>query len=181
MLRLLARGLVDRYTAEEPVVAVADVRRGLVDVVPDDHLGGHAGGAAQAAGLAAAMVKELDARAAGGGTGPRIALLVDDLDVLTAAGSNPLAALLPYVASGRDLWLHVVATRRVAGAARGLVEPFVQALRESGATGLVMSGDRGEGQLLGGVRARELPPGHGLLVRPGRPVRTVQTAWSKPS
>ena len=193
VLRLLARGLVARYSADELVVAVVDPRRGLAGVVPEDHLGGYAGGAPAAAQLAAAVTRELERRAAdepGRGTataalagpgapaGPRIVLLVDDLDVLTAAGSNPLAPLLPHLASGRDLGLHVVATRRVAGAARGLFEPFLLAVRESGATGLLLSGDRSEGQLLGGVRARDLPPGRGLLVRAGGAVRTVQTAWT---
>jgi len=187
VLRLLAHGLVARYNSEQLVLAVVDPRRSLADVVPEDHLGGRASGVAQAAGLAGSVAKELEQRAeaaalAGPGAGEppglRIVLLVDDFDVLTAAGSNPLAPLLPYLASGRDLGLHVVASRRVAGAARGLFEPFLLAVRESGATGLLLSGDRGEGQLLGGVRARALPPGRGLLVRPGGAVRTVQTAWS---
>lgn len=49
-------------------------------------------------------------------------------------------------------------TRRVAGASRGMYEPLVQGLRESGASAVVMTGDRGEGQLFPGVYASQQPP-----------------------
>jgi DNA segregation ATPase FtsK/SpoIIIE, S-DNA-T family len=67
----------------------------------------------------------------------------------------------------------------VMGAARGLFEAFTLGVRESGCLGLVMSGDRTEGQLLGGVRASTMPVGRGRLVRAGEATRTVQTALHK--
>jgi S-DNA-T family DNA segregation ATPase FtsK/SpoIIIE len=69
-------------------------------------------------------------------------------------------------------------TRKVAGASRGLYEPFTTALRESGVAGLVMSGDRSEGPLFPGIRAGILPPGRGLLVRQGERARTIQVAYA---
>lgn len=129
-----------------------------------------------AAQLAGAVAKELSERAAAGRSGPRVVLLIDDYDVLTAAGTAPLSPLLPYVSSGRDVGLHVVMTRRVLGAARGMYEQFTAAVRESGCASLLMSGDRSEGQLFPGVRPSVLPVGRGLLLRHGDPVRTVQTA-----
>jgi S-DNA-T family DNA segregation ATPase FtsK/SpoIIIE len=107
-------------------------------------------------------------------------LLVDDYDALAAAGGSPLAALLPYLATGRDVGLHVLMTRRVAGAARGLYEQFTLGVREAGCLGLIMAGDRTEGQLLGGVRAGTMPVGRGQLVRAGTPARIVQTAYLEP-
>lgn len=92
-----------------------------------------------------------------------------------------MAALTPYLASARDVGLHVVMTRRVSGASRGLYEPFTMSLRETGATGLVLSGDRSEGQLFPGVRAGVQPPGRGLLVRPGEVVSTCQLGWLDPA
>lgn len=77
-----------------------------------------------------------------------------------------------------DIGLHFVLTRRVAGASRGLYEPLVQSLRESGSSALVMSGDRGEGQLFPGVYAAQQPPGRGVLIRRGRSNRLIQTAYS---
>ena len=70
-----------------------------------------------------------------------------------------------------------VLARRVAGASRGLYEPFVQAVRESGTTGVVMAGDRSEGKLLADVYARPLPPGRAQLIRRGRPPQLIQTAF----
>ncbi len=75
---------------------------------------------------------------------------------------------------GRELNFHVVLARRTAGAAQGVYESTFMAVRDSGATGLMLSGDRSEGQLLGAVRPRRLPRGRALLVRTGEPLRTVQ-------
>ncbi|GGQ71343.1 type VII secretion protein EccCa [Couchioplanes azureus] len=183
LLALIARRLVARHTDDEIVFAVVDPRRGLDGVVPDSHLGGYAHNAVLAARLAGAVARQLEERQNGTAEGdpatwPHIVLLVDDYDVLTAA-AQPLGALQPYLAAGDDLRFHVVLARRVAGASRGLYEPFVQTLREIGATGLVMTGDRGEGKLLGDVYARPLPPGRGQWIRRGEPVRLIQTAWQE--
>lgn len=112
------------------------------------------------------------------GGGPRIVVLVDDYDVLTTAGQEPLAPFLPYIPSAVDIGLHFVLTRRVAGASRGLYEPLVQGLRESGSSALVMAGDRSEGQLFPGVYAAQQPPGRGVLIRRGHSNRLVQTVYS---
>jgi ESX secretion system protein EccC len=193
LLRLVARGLADRFGTDELVFALMDPRRGLRQAVPEAHLGGYAGNAKVCGGLAAGIAKELDKRmpeevtdqqALAEGTwfeGPRIVVLVDDYDMLTAAGQQPLAPFLPYVPSARDIGLHFVVTRRVAGAARALYDPFLQALRESGTSGLVMAGDRGEGQLFPGVHAGDQPPGRGLWVRRGEPTRLVQLALAEPA
>jgi DNA segregation ATPase FtsK/SpoIIIE, S-DNA-T family len=192
LLRLVAQGLAARFTADELVFAVMDPRRGLRDAVPEGHLGGYAGNGKVCGGLAAGIAKELDKRmpeevtdqqALADGSwfdGPRIVVLVDDYDMLTAAGQQPLEPFLPYVPSARDIGLHFVVARRVAGAARALYDPFLQALRESGTSGLVMAGDRGEGQLFPGVYAGGQPPGRGLWVRRGEATRLVQTATAEP-
>jgi DNA segregation ATPase FtsK/SpoIIIE, S-DNA-T family len=180
LLRVLADGLVRRYGPEQLVFAVVDPRHGLAGVVPEPYLGGYAPSATLAQRLAAAVAAQLAGREPGDGA-PRVVLLVDDYDVLAASGTQPLAALVPYLASGRDLGLHVLMTRRVMGAARGLFEAFTLGVRESGCLGLVMSGDRTEGQLMGGVRASTMPTGRGRLVRAGEATRTVQTAFHTPS
>ncbi|HEY4791233.1 MAG TPA: hypothetical protein VIJ05_07880, partial [Actinomycetes bacterium] len=112
--------------------------------------------------------------------GPRHVVLVDDYDLLPAATGSPLLPLLDLLGLGRELGFHLVLTRRVAGAARAAFEPVVQRLRELGGSGLVMSGDPGEGPLLGGQRATALPPGRGFLVRPPAPPTLVQVAYRPP-
>jgi S-DNA-T family DNA segregation ATPase FtsK/SpoIIIE len=111
---------------------------------------------------------------------PRWVVLVDDYDLLPAAAGSPLLPLLDLLGLGRELGLHLVLTRRVAGSARAAFEPVVQRLRELGGVGLVMSGDPGEGPLLGNQRAVPLPPGRGFLVRPRRAPALVQVAYSPP-
>ncbi|MFI9308347.1 type VII secretion protein EccCa [Streptomyces triculaminicus] len=188
LLRVVAQGLMERYSDEELVFAVMDPRRGLRTLVPEEYRGGYAHNARLCGALATGIATELEKRmpddltaqdALASGTwftGPRIVILIDDYDVLTTAGQQPLAPFLPFIPSAQDIGLHFVVTRRVAGASRALYEPFLMTLRESGTTAVVMTGDRQEGQLFPGVYAAAHPPGRGTLVRRGEPVRLIQTA-----
>jgi len=112
--------------------------------------------------------------------GPRYVVLVDDYDLLPASTGSPLLPLLDLLGLGRELGLHLVLARRVAGTARAAFEPVFQRLRELGGTGLVLSGDPGEGPLLGGQKAARLPPGRGFLVQSRRPPTLVQVLYSPP-
>ncbi|QGV79477.1 type VII secretion protein EccCa [Streptomyces ficellus] len=193
LLKTIAAGLVERYSEDELVLAVMDPRRGLRGVVPEEFLGGYAYNAKLCGGLAAGIATELEKRLpddsarledlepGSWGSGPRIVVLVDDYDVLTTAGQAPLAPFLPYIPSAVDIGLHFVLTRRVAGASRGMYEPLVQGLRESGASAVLMAGDRSEGQLFPGVYASQQPPGRGVLIRRGQPNRLIQTVFTPES
>jgi DNA segregation ATPase FtsK/SpoIIIE, S-DNA-T family len=184
LLHLVAQSLIEQYGPHELVFAVVDPRGTLDDTVPDKYLGGYAASVTQAGRLAEAVRVELARRMpdepvqryASGAAGPHVVLLVDDYDIVTAGGMQPLAGFTGYLAAGRDIGLHAVVTRRVAGSSRGLYEPFIMALRESGAVGLIMSGERAEGPLMGSVRATTQPPGRGVLVRAGEAPTTVQIA-----
>ncbi|MEU9762332.1 type VII secretion protein EccCa [Streptomyces sp. NPDC047987] len=190
LLKTVAAGLIERYGEDDLVFAVMDPRRGLRGVIPEEFLGGYAYNAKLCAGLSAGIATELEKRLpdegasledlepGSWGSGPRIVVLVDDYDVLTTAGQSPLASFLPYIPSAVDIGLHFVLTRRVAGASRGMYEPLVLGLRESGASALVMDGDRGEGQLYPGVYASRQPPGRGVLIRRGQADRLVQTVYA---
>ncbi|MFD4234976.1 type VII secretion protein EccCa [Streptomyces sp. NPDC058542] len=187
LLRTVAHGLVDRYGEDQLVFAVMDPRRSLRGAVPEEFNGGYAYTSKLCAGLSAGIATELEKRLpdenarledlepGNWGAGPRIVVLVDDYDVLTTAGQSPLSAFLPYIPSAVDIGLHFVLTRRVAGASRGMYEPLVQGLRESGASALLMAGDRSEGQLFPGVYASQQAVGRGVFVRRGQPNRLIQT------
>ncbi|MEU8420156.1 hypothetical protein AB0C15_04705 [Micromonospora sp. NPDC048835] len=186
LLILVARGLVSRYRADKLVFAVFDPRRELADVVGDEYIGAYCHNIDTAPQLAQALAEEVARRrravaSSGSWQGPRIVVLVDDYDVLTALESHALAPLRPFLFQATDLWLHFVVTRRVAGAAEGMRDPTLLALRESGATGLVMSGDRSAGQLFPGVYAGESPPGRGVWIRRGEPAVTIRTALISPA
>ncbi|GAB2446163.1 type VII secretion protein EccCa [Streptomyces incanus] len=188
LLKLVVAGLVERYSDDELVFGVFDPRRGLRGVVPEPYRGGYAHNATLATALSTGIAAELhkrlpetadpDAPETGEPAfrGPRIVILVDDYDILTTAGQQPLAPFLPYVSSAQDIGLHFVLARRVAGASRALYEPLLTTLRETGTTALVMTGDRTEGQLFPGLYASPQPPGRGTLVRRGRRHQLVQTA-----
>jgi S-DNA-T family DNA segregation ATPase FtsK/SpoIIIE len=111
----------------------------------------------------------------------RYLLLVDDYDLLPAAGGSLMLPLLDLLGLGRELGLHLVLARRVAGAGRAGFEPVVQRLRELGGPGLVMCGDPGEGAIVGGQRAGALPPGRGFYVCPPQGSTLVQVAYCPPS
>ncbi|WP_327218341.1 type VII secretion protein EccCa [Streptomyces cyaneofuscatus] len=190
LLRTVAHGLIDRYGEDELVFAVMDPRRSLRGVVPEEFNGGYAYNPKLCMGLSMGITTELEKRLpdenarledlepGNWGKGPRIVVLVDDYDVLTTAGQSPLAAFLPYIPSAVDIGLHFVLTRRVAGASRGMYEPLVQGLRESGASALLMAGDRSEGQLFPGVYASQQAPGRGVFIRRGQPNRLIQTVYA---
>lgn len=183
MMRSVIRRMSAQHTAEQIVFAVFDPRRGLADEVEDSYLGGYATSAALAEQLAAAVAGELDKRVnadpAEVAKAPRVVLVIDDYDILTAGGSSPLSRLTPYLPLAPEIGLHAVLARRVRGASRGLYESFFMSLRDSGSAALIMSGDRGEGALINGVRARTLPAGRAQLVQAGRAVQTVQLFWNE--
>ncbi|GAA0499484.1 type VII secretion protein EccCa [Streptomyces olivaceiscleroticus] len=191
LLKTVANGLIERYGEEELVFAVMDPRRGLRGAIPEEFRGGYAYNPKMCAGLAHGVAGQLEKRLPGDGTdvedlepgswggGPRIVVLVDDYDVLTTAGQAPLEPFLPYIPSAADIGLHFVLTRRVAGASRGMYEPLMLSLRESGASALLMSGDRSEGQLFPGTYASLQPPGRGVFMQRGRPNRLIQTVYTE--
>lgn len=178
VLRTVIRGLLERYTADELVIAVMDLRGDVAGEVPDAYLGGHASTSTLARGLAAAIATELEKRQQPGATaeGPRIVVVVDDFDIVASGGTDPLRPLLPFLPSARDLRLHVLLTRPVAGVSRAMYDVGLQTLRDTGGSLLLMSGERGEGQIVPGVYAEQMVPGRGRLVRRGQRPQIVQVA-----
>lgn len=162
LLRGIARALVALTPASELRILLVDYRRKLRDVVPPEHLAGIATSdddlQPMVAHLAAAMRERLNT-AEQTPTGPRIIVLVDDIDLVIGGTGNPLAPLVPLLAHAADIGLSLVLTRRVSGAARGAFDPVVQRMRDLGATGLVLDGTKDEGRLVGDLVARPLPPG----------------------
>lgn len=187
-LRLLARRIVASRTPREARLLVIDHRRGLLGDVPDSHLLGFGGDGTTTAHLlseaARAMAQRLPSpditpaqlRERSWWTGPELFVLVDDYDLVATGMDNPFLPLLPYLPQGRDIGFHVVVTRRTGGAGRALFETFLARLRDVGSPGLLLSGDKDEGPLLGGLKPEPLPPGRGRLVGRRRAPSLVQLA-----
>ncbi|HZV51771.1 MAG TPA: type VII secretion protein EccCb [Candidatus Dormibacteraeota bacterium] len=190
LLRTYLAGLAARSTRDRVAIVVIDYRRGLLEAVPQSLLHAYAPAAAAAMEAVNQVARTLAARMPGGDlsaadlrrrawwTGPELLVVVDDLDLVVTPSSNPLLPLLDLLAQGHDLGFHLLAARRAAGTARAMFEPVLQRLVDLGTPGLLLSGDRHEGPLLGGQAPTAQPPGRGILVRRHHPPRLVQIAWS---
>ncbi len=191
LLRGICAGLVEANTAVQAKIVVADYRRTMLGAVEGDHLAGYAPNAPVLAEMMTDLVAVLARRMPGTDltpqqirerswwTGPEIFVIVDDYDLVATSSGNPLLPLLDYLPHGRDVGLHLVLARRSGGAGRALYDPVIARMRDLVPTGLVMSGHRDEGNLIGSVRPTEMPPGRATLVtRAGTSL--IQIAWLPP-
>ena len=175
-LRMIAHGLARRYGPGQAQLHVVDFRRGLADLAELPLLASVTTRPPQIDALIARLrettIERLGALDAGGAPAPAIPIfvLIDDYDLISGAAPNPLAGLAEIIVQGRDAGIHVTIARSSGGAARAAMDPIISRLIESGAPGIVLSGDPHEGPILRGVRAEPLPAGRGrLLRRRGRP------------
>jgi S-DNA-T family DNA segregation ATPase FtsK/SpoIIIE len=184
------RGLQLDTTLPESRVFLIDLRRTLMQVLPKDWVCSYSGSLATAKGecqkLYNSLAKRLppddvsfeQLRDRSWWTGPDIYVVVDDYDLVGSQGSgNPLSALLELIPQARDVGLHIILARRVAGATRAGFEPVMQRIREVGEQGLLLSGDPSEGRILGGLKAGPEPPGRGMRVRRRSAPERIQTIW----
>jgi S-DNA-T family DNA segregation ATPase FtsK/SpoIIIE len=88
--------------------------------------------------------------------------------------------LLEFLPQARDIGFHVVLSRAAGGAGQGMFEPVLRSLRDMGTPGLLLSGSKDEGAMLGSVKMESLPAGRGRLVRRRAGAVLVQTGWLPP-
>ena len=97
-------------------------------------------------------------------TGAEVFVVVDDYDLVATPQSSPVSSLQPLMAQARDVGLHVVVARRTGGASRALYEPVIQSLRDLAMPGVMLSGPRDEGVLIGNLRPQPAPEGRARVV-----------------
>jgi DNA segregation ATPase FtsK/SpoIIIE, S-DNA-T family len=187
LLRLIAESVVDRYTPDQARLIFIDYRRSLLDSAESEHRIGYAASSAAAAPLIndvrEALVQRLpppdltpqQLRSRSWWEGSDLFLVVDDYD-LVAGATNPLLPLADLVSQARDIGLHLVLARSAGGAGRAMFDPIIQRAREMGSPGMIMSGSKDEGALLGGVKPQAQPPGRGFFVERRTGSRLVQVA-----
>ncbi|MFD4645622.1 type VII secretion protein EccCa [Streptomyces sp. NPDC057717] len=189
LLRLLIKRLTERYDGDSCKLFVVDNRRALLDVTPPSHL-------AEYIPMSNSMGHHMDAladlmqrrtptaevtaqqlRDRSWWRGPNVFVVIDDYDLVSTSSGNPLSGLTELLPFARDVGVRFIIARSSAGGGRAAYEPFIQRMKELGAQGLVLAGDPGEGDLLGGVRPRPMPAGRGVFVSRKRGKPLVQTGW----
>jgi S-DNA-T family DNA segregation ATPase FtsK/SpoIIIE len=188
LLRLIAAGICARYTPKEAALIVVDYRRNLLGAVGPEHLLEYCG-TEQAAGNAVAQAEAAlrnripgpeviaeQLRNRSWWKGPELFVIVDDYDLVVTPSSNPVSPLAPLMPQAKDIGLHIIVARRAGGASRGLFEPVMQRLRDLAAPGLLLSGPKDEGPLLGNVKPGPQPPGRGRLVNRRTGTSLIQVA-----
>lgn len=190
LLRLLIRQLTQRYSGDECKMFVVDNRRSLLDVTPESHLAEYIPMSNAMDHHMAALADLMKRRAPTAEVtarqlrdrswwrGPTVFVVIDDYDLVATSSGNPLAGLTELLPFARDVGVRFIIARSTAGAGRASYEAFMQRIKELGAQGVVLAGDPGEGDLLGGVRPRPMPAGRGIFVsrRRGKPLVQVGLA-----
>lgn len=190
-VRTLLREVVRNKEPGEVMFGVFDPRRSLIGECPVEFLGEYAGTRPNAEILAKGIAKELERRLPPTNVtpeqlrdkswwqGPEIYLILDDSEHYEG-NQNPLRPIVPYLAHAADIGLHVWVTRRSAGVSRSAYDPLVQGIRDNGANGVLLSGDRQEGALWPKTYLQQLPPGRALFVRGSRRTELIQVAYVRP-
>ncbi|MFI6444309.1 type VII secretion protein EccCa [Kitasatospora sp. NPDC050543] len=193
-LRLVISAITSRYTPDQARIMIADPGRGLLGSVPEAYRVGYAVERDALAELAANAAVSVGKRVPGPDIspeqlarrdwwqGPRLFVVVDDYDLVSgAAGSpSPMAPLVPLLAQGQHIGMHLVVARSTSGAMRALMDPMLRRLWELGNPALLFSYPKEEGKFLGEAKPRTLPAGRAQVVT-RRSVRLVQTGLVPPA
>jgi S-DNA-T family DNA segregation ATPase FtsK/SpoIIIE len=189
MLRAYAHEIMRLWGPNEAKIFVLDYRRALLGEIPKEYLGAYL----TAHDMATSGVSELAAFFQSRIPGPDVTpeqlrtrswwkgaegfVLVDDYDLVSTSQGNPLAVLAPLLAQATDLGLHVVLTRRTGGAGRAAYDPIIQRMTDLGTTGILLSGNPEEGQLIGKVKAMPAIPGRAQIVSRDRGLVSAQLGF----
>jgi S-DNA-T family DNA segregation ATPase FtsK/SpoIIIE len=187
LLKLLIKRLTERYDGNDCKLFVVDNRRSLLGVTPPSHLAEYIPMSNQMQHHMDALADLMQRRAPTADVtpeqlrnrswwrGPTVFVIVDDYDLVSTSSGNPLSGLTELLPFARDVGVRFIIARSSAGAGRAGYEAFTQRIKELGAQGVVLAGDPGEGDLLGGVRPRPMPAGRGVFVsrKRGKPLIQV--------
>ncbi|MFI2719896.1 type VII secretion protein EccCa [Streptomyces collinus] len=187
LLKLLIQRITERHNGNEAKLFVVDNRRSLLGVTPDSHLAEYIPMSNQMQHHMDALANLMQRRTPTADVtpeqlrdrswwqGPTVYIVIDDYDLVSTSSGNPLAGLTEMLPFARDVGVRFIIARSTAGAGRAGYEPFMQRMKELGAQGVILAGDSGEGDLLGGVRPRPMPAGRGVFVsrKRGKPLVQV--------
>jgi S-DNA-T family DNA segregation ATPase FtsK/SpoIIIE len=192
LLRVITKGIIDKYTPKEAVIVLVDYRRTMLGFVETEHLLGYAVSSAQLGGIIADIKGSMEGRLPGPDVtqeqlknrswwkGPELFVIVDDYDLVATQSGNPLAPLGEFLAQAKDVGLHMIVSRRTGGASRSTYDPVIGKLKEISSPGFVGAGSKDEGTLWGTVKPSPMPPGRGTLISRKGGQQLTQIAWIDP-
>lgn len=192
MLRAYIHEIMRLYPPKKARIFVVDYRRALLGEVPDDYVGAYLPSHDVATSGISDLARFFSSRMPGPDvspeqlrnrswwTGAEGFVLVDDYDLVATSQGNPITPLVPLLPQASDLGLHVVVTRRTGGASRAAYDPVLQRFTDLGVTGILLSGNPEEGQLIGRVKPAPAPPGRAQIVSRDRGLIRAQLAWVPP-
>ena len=193
LLRNYLQEIMRTRTPKEAQIVVVDYRRSLLGEVSDEYLLNYLTSATQATPTLKDIAAYLESRIPGPDvtpdqlrnrswwTGAEVFVVVDDYDLVATQQSSPVQALQPLMAQARDTGLHIVVARRVGGASRAAYEPVLQSMRDLAQPGILLSGPRDEGALIGNLRPQPAPPGRARVVTRDKGIEVAQLAWTDPT
>ncbi len=176
LLRTIVEGVLASNTGQQAKFIMGDYRRTMLGLVESEHLAAYAPSSELFTKNMADLAHVLKNRMPGADisqqqlrdrswwSGPEIFVIIDDYDLVVTSSGNPVAQIVEYLPHAKDIGFHLVIARRSGGAARALYEPVIARMRDLVSPGLIMSGSKDEGNLLGTVRASAMPAGRGTLV-----------------
>jgi S-DNA-T family DNA segregation ATPase FtsK/SpoIIIE len=190
MLRMLIKQITERYTPEQAGIVVGDFRRALLGTVPPEYLVEYAAAAPAMTNIVEMLRGACSRRLPGPDvtaeqlrnrswySGKDMFVIVDDYELVATQSGNPMAPLAEFLPFARDIGLRIIIARSSGGASRSMYEPIMQRMKELGGQGIILSGNKDEGALLGTVKPQPLPPGRGIFVsRRIAAGQMVQTGW----
>ncbi|RMI31837.1 type VII secretion protein EccCa [Nocardia stercoris] len=189
VLRSIIDSICASNTPNEARILIGDYRRSLLGLVPQGYLSGYGSTAPQFTQQMSELAAYLNARMPGPDVtpeqlrdgsfrkGPELYVIVDDYDLVATSSGDPVQALSEVLPFARDAGFHLIIARRSGGAGRAMYGGVLAKMKDLGSAGLIMSGSRDEGVLMGTARPSAMPPGRGILVtRNGEGL--IQTDWS---
>lgn len=189
VLRTLLTSITLTYTPEQAEVVVFDPNFALADLAGAAHVKVYANTVSQVSAAATAIAQKLAERrppanmapaelARWRSTAPKLFIVVDDLNQLSAMGTtqSALLPLAPAIEIGPQLGLHVLAaTQADRWHAIGPLNKVIQAMSAARPAVLIMDSDKSE-KIFEDVRGAPQVPGRGNLVSRGVGAELVQVA-----
>ncbi|MCE7006373.1 type VII secretion protein EccCa [Kibdelosporangium philippinense] len=186
-LKLVLSSVMRHYGPQQAKIVLGDPNRQLDSHVPEEYRVGYAITSESLRDLCAKAAVSMNRRVPGQDIGPerlrlrdwwegpQVFIAVDDYELFASPGSlSPLDPLMPLLAQGVHIGLHLLVARTSSSAHRAMMDPVIRRMWELGTPALLFSYPKEEGRFLGEAVPRRLVAGRAQLVT-RRGIKLIQT------